>query len=46
VCERRRGINLEVSIAGGIQAVGGNFGRPSEYLGCVMTGPASPWEFL
>jgi len=46
VTERRRSVNLEVSISGENQILGGHSGRPSEYLASLMTGTGVPWERL
>jgi hypothetical protein len=46
VRERRRSVNLEESIPGEYQTLGGHWGRPSEYLGSLITGFAIPRERL
>jgi len=46
VCERRRSGNLEVSISGANQTLGGHSGWPSEELGSLMTGTGAPWVWL
>ena len=38
VSERMWSVNLEVSMSGEYQTLGGFSGRPSEYLGSLMTG--------
>jgi len=46
VSERRRSVNLEASISGENQTLGGHSGRPSEELGSLLTGTGAPWERL
>jgi len=46
VCERRRSVNLEASIIGENQSLGGHSGRPLEYVRSLMTGRGEQWEQL
>jgi len=46
VSERRRSVNLEASISGENQTLGGHSGRPLEKLGSLMTGMGAPWGRL
>jgi len=46
VSERMWSVNLDASISGEYQTLGGHCGRPSEYLGSLMTGTGVPWEWL
>jgi len=39
-------VNLDESISGEYQTLGGNSGRPLEYLRSLMTGTGVPWEWL
>jgi len=43
VCERRRSVNLEASISGENQTLGGHSGWHSESLRSLMTGMGAPW---
>jgi len=44
VSERMCSVNLDSSISGDCQSVGGHSGLPSEKLGSLMTGIGVPWE--
>jgi hypothetical protein len=44
VSERMWSVNLEASVSGEYQTLGGHSGRPSELLGPVMIGTGVPWE--
>jgi len=44
VSERMWSVNLDASISGEYQTVGGYSGRPSESLKSLMTGSGVPWK--
>jgi hypothetical protein len=44
VSERMWSVNLDASISGEYQTIGGHSARPSELLRARMTGTGEPWE--
>ena len=44
VSEKMWSVNLDASIAGEYQTLGGHSGPPWELLGSLMTGTGVPWE--
>jgi hypothetical protein len=46
VPERMWSVNLDGSISGEYQTIGGHSGRPAEQLKSLMTGTEVPWEWL